>query len=63
MTHPSKAETPEIEALIKAIEEDGLPVSMAMGEMLRSLNNLSQTLISHKATKDTSENGDESIAK
>jgi hypothetical protein len=39
---------PEIEPLIKAVEEDGLPHSMAMGELLRALHGLSQTLTTHQ---------------
>lgn len=40
---------PEIETLIKAVEEDGLPYSIAMGELLRALHSLSQTLTGHQA--------------
>lgn len=46
MTNP--ADDPEIEALIKAIEEDGLPFSIAMGDLLRSLYGLSQSLGNHR---------------
>jgi hypothetical protein len=39
-----EAHSADVESLIKAVEEDGLPYSMAMGELLRSLNSISQTL-------------------
>jgi hypothetical protein len=34
----------DVERLAKSVEEDGLPYSLAMGELLRSLYSLSQTL-------------------
>lgn len=37
-----------IEALIKVVEKDGLSHSMAMGELLRALHSLSQTLSDHQ---------------
>jgi hypothetical protein len=33
-----------VESLAQAVEEDGLPYGLAMGELLRSLLTLSQTL-------------------
>jgi hypothetical protein len=33
-----------VESLAESVEEDGLPFSMAMAKLLRSLFNLSQTL-------------------
>lgn len=49
MNSPQDVDGPEIEKLIKAIEEDGFPHSMAMGELLRALHSLSQTLQGHNA--------------
>ena len=38
----------DVERLAKSVEEDGLPYSMAMGELLRSLFDLSETLSRHR---------------
>ena len=42
----------DVEKLIEAVEQDGLPYGMALGELLRSLHSISQTL----AGKRTSDN-------
>jgi hypothetical protein len=39
-----EAHSADVESLIKAVEEGGLPYSLAMGELLRSLYSLPQTL-------------------
>jgi hypothetical protein len=39
-----EAHSADVESLVKAVEEDGFPYSMAMGGLLRSLFSLSQTL-------------------
>jgi hypothetical protein len=49
MNSPQDVDGTEIEKLIKAIEDDGLPHSMAMGELLRALLSQSQTLQGHHA--------------
>ena len=38
----------DVERLAASVEEDGLPYSMAMGELLRSLFDLSETLSRHR---------------
>ena len=39
-----EAHSADVEKLAKAVEEDGLPYSLALGELLRSLHSISQTL-------------------
>jgi hypothetical protein len=46
-----EANCADVEKLVEAVEEDRLPYSMAMGELLRSLHSISQTL-SGKGTSD-----------
>ena len=56
MKQPSKRPRPDVwasnavdvERLAASVEEDGLPYSMAMGELLRSLFDLSETLSRHR---------------
>jgi hypothetical protein len=38
----------DVERLAKSVEEDGLPYGRAMGELLRSLFDLSETLSRHR---------------
>jgi nitrate reductase assembly molybdenum cofactor insertion protein NarJ len=47
-----EAHRPDVERLAKAVEEDGLPYSMAMGELLRSLHSISKTLSGKRASDD-----------
>jgi hypothetical protein len=39
-----EAHSAEVERLVEAVEQDGLPYSLALRELLRSLNSISQTL-------------------
>ena len=44
-----EAHSADVEKLIEAVEQDGLPYGMAMGELLRSLHSVSQTLSGKRA--------------
>lgn len=46
---PWDIDGPEIETLIKAVEEGGLSHEIAMGELLRALYGIFQTLGGHQA--------------
>ena len=45
-----EAHSADVERLANAVEEDGLPYSMALGELLRSLHSISQTLSGKRAS-------------
>jgi hypothetical protein len=47
-----EAHTVEVERLIEAVEQDGDAYSMAMGELLRSLRSISQTLTGKRTSDD-----------
>ena len=47
-----EAHSADVEALSKAVEEDGLPYSLALGELLRSLHSISKTLSGKRASDD-----------
>ena len=47
-----EAHSAEVERLIKAVEQDGDAYSLALGELLRSLNSISQTLSGKRASVD-----------
>ena len=46
------AHSADVERLAKAVEQDGHRYSMAMGELLRSLHSISQTLSGKRASDD-----------
>jgi hypothetical protein len=61
-SNPWDANGPEIESLIKAVEEDGLSYSIAMGELLRALYGLSQTLSNHPSVSTQTVSGEDASA-
>ncbi len=44
------AHSADVESLIEAVEQDGHSYSLALGELLRSLNSISQTLSGKRAS-------------
>jgi hypothetical protein len=51
-TNVWEAHSADVESLAESVEKDGLPYSLALGELLRSLYNLSQTLSGKRASDD-----------